>query len=108
MKIPKKIRIGGQTIEVSQLNCIDGGKLGECRLGDGFIRIAEHFNGAKQSESSKVNTYWHEVTHCILDTMGRGDLSQDETFVSCFSGFITECYISMEEDWENDNDPKTD
>lgn len=100
MRIPKKIRIGGQSIEVTQPVCVEGGKLGECRLGDGYIKIAEQFNGVIQSESSKVNTYWHEVTHCILDTMGRGDLSQDETFVSCFASFLTECYHSMEEDWK--------
>ena len=100
MRIPKKIRVGGQEIEVTQPMCIEGGKLGECRLGDGYIKIAEQFNGVSQPESSKVNTYWHEVTHCILDTMGRGDLSQDETFVSSFAGFLTECYHSMEEDWK--------
>ena len=66
-----------------------------------MIKIAETYNGVKQSPSSKENTYWHEVTHCILDTMGRGDLSKDEAFVCCFAGFLTECYHSMEEDWKN-------
>lgn len=29
------------------------------------------------------------------DTMGRGDLSQDETFVSTFAGFATEGIVSI-------------
>ena len=97
MRIPKKIKIGGQSIEVTQPNTIEGGKLGQCCLGDGTIKIAETFNGVNQSPSSKYNTFWHEVTHCILDTMGREDLSGDEVFVSCFSSFLTECVNSIEE-----------
>lgn len=100
MRIPKKIRIGGQSIEVTQPTTIEDGNLGECRLANGLIKIAETYNGIKQSPSSKENTYWHEVTHCILDTMGRSDLSKDETFVCSFAGFLTECYHSMEEDWK--------
>ena len=98
MKIPKKIRIGGQVLEIAQPKTIDDGKLGKCCIGNGYIKIAETFDGLEQSESSKMNTYWHEVVHAILDTMGREDLSRDETFVSCFAGFMTECIYSMEED----------
>lgn len=98
MKIPKKIRIGGQEIVVTQPKTIGGTKLGICSPAGGYIKIAETFDdGIAQSESSKINTFWHEVTHVILDTMGREDLSGDETFVSCFSGFLTECIASIEE-----------
>ena len=102
MKIPSKIRIGGQTIEVSQVEKFEDSKLGRCCIANGFIKIANTFDGMEQSESSKENTYWHEVVHAILDTMGRSDLSGDEVFVCTFSGFLTECYHSMEENWKSE------
>lgn len=96
MDIPDKVSIGGQMLEVIQPNEIEGGKLGQCCVAAGYIKIADTFNGKKQSGSSKENTFWHEVTHAILDTMGRGDLNEDESFVCCFSGFLTECINSIE------------
>ena len=84
---------------VNQPDKIEGSKLGKCCVAGGFIEIAKTIDGQEQSESSKENTYWHEVVHSILDTMGRDDLSRDETFVCTFAGFLTECYHSMEEDW---------
>lgn len=89
-KIPSKIRIGGQDISVEEIEKFDDGVLGRCCLGAGWIRIANAFNGEKHSESCKENTYYHELTHVILDTMGESELSANEKFVSCFSSFLTE------------------
>ncbi len=86
--IPKEYTVGGQLLEVSYVDSLDG-KLGTCCLGAGFVRIANSFNVEKQSETSKQNTFYHELTHTILDTMGRGDLSGDEVFVNSFSSFFT-------------------
>lgn len=107
MKIPKRIRIGGQVLEVTQPKVIEDGKLGKCCLGNGYIKIAETFDGLDQSESSKMNTYWHEVVHAILDTMGHSDLSRDEMFVCSFAGFLTECVYSMEDPINNEKDNET-
>lgn len=85
-------------MEVELSKTVDDGKLGKCCLAGGYIKIAETFDGIEQSESSKVNTFWHEVVHVILDCMGRGELSQDEVFVNSFAGFLTECVYSMEDD----------
>ena len=101
MKIPKKIRIGGQELEIVFKPDLEG-DLGKCCVATGLIRIAEKFDGLEQSKSSMENTYWHEVTHAILDTMGRGDLSRDEVFVCSFAGFLTECIHSMEESYKNE------
>lgn len=83
---------------MSLVDKFEDAKLGRCSIANGYIKIAETFDGLEQSESSKENTYWHEVVHAILDTMGYGELSNDEKFVCCFAGFLTECYRSMEED----------
>lgn len=100
MKIPKKIKIGGQDLDVKFLPDLDGG-LGRCCLGNGLIKIAEKFDGLEQTPSSQYNTFWHEVVHAILDTMGEKELSANEKFVCSFSGFLTECIRSIDELPEN-------
>lgn len=94
MKIPEKIQVGGQVLKTEICEEL-GGKLGKCCVFNGYIKIASNIDGTAQTESSMFNTYVHEVTHAILDTMGRGDLSGDETFVSSFAGFATEALCSL-------------
>lgn len=92
--IPKEYTVGGQVQKVSLVDSLDG-KLGTCCLGAGFVKIALNFNGEKQSETSMQNTFYHELTHSILDTMGRSDLSADEVFVNSFSSFLLEALKSF-------------
>ena len=98
MKIPRKIRIGGQELTVECPEKLDSSKLGTCCLYAGYIKIARNCDGNPQTESSQMNTFLHETVHGILDTMGRGDLSGDEVFVNSFAGFLTEMMRSWEED----------
>ena len=99
--IPEEYVVGGQLMKINHVDSLDG-KLGTCCLGAGFVRIANNFNGEKQSETSKQNTFYHELTHTILDTMGRDDLSKDEIFVSSFSSFLLEALRSFK--LENNSD----
>ena len=85
MEIPGKIRIGGQDIDVCIVERIEGEKLGQICVAEGKMLIADNFSTSKQSESSKVNTFIHEVVHGILDTMGENEMSEDEKLVSTFS-----------------------
>ena len=94
MKIPDYFRVGGQLIKVEFPQKTEDDKLGCCCVAEGIIKIAKTFNGKEQSESSQQNTFFHEVVHCILDTMGRGDLSGDEPFVNTFASFLNEAYFS--------------
>ena len=89
-KIPSKLNIGGLLINVEIVHRCEGDVLGLCNSAEGQILIANTFDGKPQSETSKINTYWHEVVHCILDTMGEKELSENEKFVSCFGSFLTE------------------
>ena len=96
-KIPSKITIGGQDVEIRNVNRCDNNAVGECHLLEGYIEIAEIFNKDQvQSESSKVNTFYHELTHCILQTMGEHELNDNEKFVCCFAGFLTEAMRNAE------------
>lgn len=91
MKHPYKVRMGGQDILVEIVESLPGSLAGQCYLHNGVISIANKVrDGLDQSETSKINTFYHELVHCILDTMGEYDLSSNEKFVSCFAGFLTE------------------
>lgn len=90
-RIPKKFKVGGATIDVRMVDRCNNNSIGVSALCGGYIEIANSFNKDNtQSEDSKVNTFYHELIHCILDTMGKNELSQDEVFVNCFAGFLTE------------------
>lgn len=90
-KIPKSFIVGGQKIDIKHIERCDSNGYGECCIAAGYIEIADKFNkDLKQTDTSKTNTFYHELIHCILDTMGRKDLSGDEVFVCSFAGFLTE------------------
>ena len=90
-KIPSNYTVGGQLIEVRRVERCDNNTVGTSFLAGGYIEIADKCNKADtQSESCKVNTFYHELTHTILDTMGESELSGNEKFVSAFSSFLTE------------------
>ena len=90
MKIPSKIRIGGQDINVLIKEHLADSKLGRICLASGELEIAENFYEYKQSESSKINTFIHEVVHGVLDTMGENKLSSDEKFVTTFASLLVD------------------
>lgn len=94
IEIPEEYIVGGQLLQVTEVDSLDG-KLGTCCLGAGYVRIANNFNGEKQSKTSKQNTFYHELTHTVLDTMGRSDLSGDEVFVSSFNSLLLEALRSF-------------
>ena len=90
MKIPSKIRIGGQDINVWIKDHLVNEKLGTMCLASGELKIAEKFYDSKQSESSKGNTFIHEVVHGVLDTMGERELSSNEKFVTTFASLLVD------------------
>ena len=87
VKIPSLIHIGGQDINIEFVDNIEGDKLGQCSVSEGYIKIAMSCLGRTQGGSSQLNTFWHEVVHCVLDTMGEQELSANEKFVCCFASF---------------------
>ena len=88
MKIPNKIRIGGQDIIVVNKERLDNDILGDICIAEGVLRIADNFKNRKQCQSSKITTFIHEVVHGILDTMGESELSGNEKFVCAFSSLL--------------------
>lgn len=97
MKIPSKIRIGGQDIDVMMKERLYNGNLGTMCLGTGELLIAENFNEGQQSESSKFQTFIHEVIHGVLDSMGESELSQNERFVNSFASLLVDVIYDIVE-----------
>lgn len=93
--IPSEFNVGGTTINVNIVDRCDNNALGNCLVAEGTLNIANICNkDMKQSESSKLNTFFHELTHCILDVMGEKELSENEKFVCTFSSFLTESIVT--------------
>lgn len=95
--IPLKFCCGGQPYDVKRVERCDNNAVGISSYCGGFVEIANIFNKDDiQGEGNKVNTFFHELTHVILDNMGEKDLSQNEKFVCTFSGFLTEAMTTAE------------
>ena len=90
-EIPETISVGGILHEIVQVERCADNNLGNCCVAEGRIEIAHHWDKDRvQCEDSKRQTFYHELSHCILDTMGDGELSKNEKFVNTFSSFLTE------------------
>lgn len=91
VEIPASYHVGGTLVEVRRPTNCDDFVAGCSFLAAGYIEIAEKLSKEEtQSDGSKRNTFYHELVHTILDTMGETDLSKNEKFVSCFSSFLNE------------------
>lgn len=88
MKIPNKIRIGGQDISVVNKDRLDDNDLGNICMAEGVLQIADNFNNSMQCQGSKINTFIHEIVHGVLDTMGEYELSKNEKFVCTFASLL--------------------
>lgn len=90
-KIPSSYKVGGQRIDIRNVERCENNNIGTSFLAGGYIEIANKCNKSDNiPEDIKINTFYHELTHSILDTMGENELSGNEKFVSCFSSFLCE------------------
>jgi hypothetical protein len=93
--IPSKYTVGGQDVTVEHVES-DGDYYGNYTHCMGRLRICNKAGDTPQSDTAKLNTFFHELTHSILRTMGEDELNSNEKFVNCFAGFLTEAIRTME------------
>lgn len=95
--IPKKMVVGGIDYIINIKDVLNySGDFGFWQP-QGVIDIARGVEGDRVSESRMEATFWHELTHAILDRMGRNDLNENEGFVNTFSAFLSGAIDTMEE-----------
>ena len=91
VKIPKHYQVGGTDMEVRRVERCPNNSIGQAYTAAGYIEIADIYDkDTKQSETCKVNSFYHELVHTILGTMGEFDLNNNERFVNSFASFLTE------------------
>ena len=96
-KIPTKFKVGSVDYEVRFVeHCGNNDDFGFWRP-QGIIEIATQAGGYEVSESKKMQTFLHELTHAILFAMRKDDLNDDESFVNTFSSFLSESISTMDE-----------
>lgn len=89
--IPKKFTVLNHTFKVRMVdNIVTNGevRLGECCKDLCVVDIATHSHTDPIPDSVMEHTFFHEITHVILDIMGEERLSSDEKFVDVFSGLL--------------------
>lgn len=87
--IPVEVQLGGTTIKVELVNNgINGSKVGECSLTSSTIKIASECNNKPTSSQYREASYYHELIHAILQTMGKFDKDSDERFVEGFANLL--------------------
>lgn len=87
--IPKKLVVGGVDYVVNIKDVLNYNEDFGYWKPQGTIDIARGVEGDRISESRMRTTFWHELTHAILDRMGRTDLNDSEEFVNTFSAFLS-------------------
>ncbi len=83
----KKFKLGAVkwTVETNNKRLDDIRAYGTSYFHASKIMIQDKSEKHKRSKSATEQTLYHEVTHAILDTMGKHELSRDEEFVQQFS-----------------------
>ena len=98
MKIPKKFKLFGTTINVEwdnkRLN--DRNVIGECFYVTSKITLCDCVGLDKLSEDKIEDVFYHEKVHMILDTMSKHDLSKDEEFVDIFAKLLRQSDVTSE------------
>lgn len=82
MKIPKTFVLGGTTWVVEQVETLPG-CMGLCNNQEAKISILKSLN-----KDVKEQTFFHELIHAIMFSMGKPGESHNEEFVDGFGTFL--------------------
>lgn len=82
--IPKSFTLFGRTIIVKHLKRVDKkGSWGEWDAKNGVIKIKQGL-----SQDDKEQTFLHELTHAIFDSLNYAALTEDEQLVDNFANLL--------------------
>lgn len=85
--IPEKFKLNGRviTVIIDDEYCTGEGCHGEADFVQKAITLCSRFKGKALSKADREKTYFHELVHMILDSMGKDRLKWDEDFVEAFA-----------------------
>jgi len=86
--MPNNFTLGGLNFHTEIVDNIDNTGLGRTINCTGLMKIAQKFYGQAIPQDSQERTFYHELTHAILDELGYRELSNDEKFVDSFSSLL--------------------
>jgi biotin carboxylase len=93
VKIPDSFQLGAHTVKVQK----------DARLKDAYGQWHDHKKliqlrkpSADWGEHFALMVFFHELTHAMLEHMGRGDLSEQENFVDGLSECLTQFHMTQQ------------
>lgn len=96
LTLPRKIKVGNNWYSVDIAESMkERLYMGEVHYAKRTITLArKSYRGIPLKLSALHETFWHELTHAILESMGRIDLDGDESFVEEFSARLAKAIQS--------------
>ena len=95
---PKTMQIGNHKYRIQTVTFMPRkGVMGTVQYDFGTIQLASHSNTTTKpySKEQRQETFWHEVTHCILFALNSPKY-EDEEFVDQIGGLLHQIITSME------------
>jgi methyl coenzyme M reductase alpha subunit len=89
---PRRMRVGKKLYSVEVVEAmIEKNCVGRTHYANKTIQIAlKHSCTNRPLAAEEVrDTFWHELTHAILEDMGRHTLNRDEAFVTAFANRLS-------------------
>lgn len=96
LTLPKRLKVGDNWYSVDIAETMrERMYMGEVHYAKRTITLArKSYRGIPLKLSALQETFWHELTHAILESMGRNDLDNDEQFVEDFSSRLAKAIAS--------------
>ena len=96
LTLPKKVKVGTNWYSVDIADTMrERLYMGEVHYAKRTITLArKSYHGIPLKLSALQETFWHELTHAILESMDRLDLNNDEHFVEEFSSKLSKAIQS--------------
>ena len=87
--IPSKFTLGGCEYKVELIpNSALLKHVGLINMPAGTVSITTYFDGVQCTSDYMESSFYHELVHGILDTMGKKELSADEELVEGFANLL--------------------
>jgi hypothetical protein len=95
VKIPKQFTVGPTTYNVEWRHTIQNpSAMGRTYYRKKLVEMAQYDEFGNSFEQEEIDdTFWHELTHIILQDMGH-DLTDNENFVTAFANRLTQAVNS--------------